>query len=115
MSNSPTTSVPDDDELKESIAQLITGGVFYYELTDSFMNDSVLEPQFPARWPSDVAQEVDKLVEFIKSYGDSRELEGLRRITADSGNIYYEYDDGSRVSINVRTNQLQSQKEKNNG
>lgn len=55
------------EALQERIAELMAGGVHYYELRDSFINSGSMQQEFGARWASDVADEIDEVVKFIQS------------------------------------------------
>lgn len=54
-----------NEDLKDKIAQLLTGGVHYYELNDPMLQDGQMHPEFAARWSSDVVKEVDDLAELF--------------------------------------------------
>ena len=54
-------------QLQEELAHILTGGVDYYELADSFLNDGQMTPDFAARYASDVVEEIDNIVELFAS------------------------------------------------
>jgi len=60
--------VSSPEELRDKLADILTGGVHYYELTNSFLNDGQMTPDFPARYASDVVNEIDKIVSIFQSY-----------------------------------------------
>lgn len=64
-----------DDELREFLAKILTGGVHYYELRDSFTNSGTTQPDFPARYASDVADEIDEVVALLESYDIQKRAE----------------------------------------
>ena len=64
---SQPSNIERDTELREELAKLMTGGVHIYELEDPFMQDGAVQPEFPARWASDVVKDVDSLHDFIKA------------------------------------------------
>lgn len=93
-----------DQELKEELSVLLTGGVHYYELTDSFLNDGTMSPDFAARHASDVAEDIDKLASFIKSREERLELsirvDELKRAASHNNSEYTsDYLEGRIVAL----------------
>lgn len=62
-----TSQSMSEEELREALAQKLTGGVHYWELADSFMNDGQMTPNFPARYANDVVKDIDNIVEIFIS------------------------------------------------
>lgn len=64
--------------------------------------------------PTDAAKR--RIMYLIAEYGNSRELEGRidesKNISQDISGVYYEYEDGSRFTLEERQQHLESQKEK---
>jgi len=103
--SSPTTSVP-EDRRKELISQLDSIDFSYTSFPKLMFNPDELE----------------KLVDFVESYGDRRELEGrnklLNDLTSKADSEYSRQEvDNWTFSLGALTRDAywESQKEKNNG
>ncbi len=70
-------AIDTDEELKESLANILTGGVHYYELEDDVHRDDAMAPSFQ-RWSSDVIEEIDEIVKLFKSLNHSNVTETTR-------------------------------------
>lgn len=80
-------------QLQEELAHILTGGVDYYELADSFLNDGQMTPDFAARYASDVVEEIDNIVELFASQRQAI----IKEVREGSVDVYWDEHNGELV------------------
>jgi hypothetical protein len=117
---SPTTAVPKPSNSGEIDALIDKMGDIAHEsylgCTGNFQAPDGFEYSYSNEVINLLAD--DRVKKLLESYGNSRELEGLKHVVTKynySGDeitgVKYEYDDGSEVDLDTRIKQLESQKE----